>query len=50
QQDIQSEISITPSMLVSNCKSSNQQLPYDIIKSNQLLLEGIIEGGAPLSL
>ncbi|CAG8699076.1 13417_t:CDS:2, partial [Dentiscutata erythropus] len=48
--NIQSEISIMPSMSVSNCESSNQQLPYDIIKSNQLLLEGIIEGGAPLSL
>ncbi|CAG8810708.1 15929_t:CDS:1, partial [Dentiscutata erythropus] len=48
--DSQSEISTTPSMSISNCGRSNQQLPYDINKSNQLLLEGIIEGGASLSL
>ncbi|CAG8794776.1 4960_t:CDS:1, partial [Dentiscutata erythropus] len=47
QQDIQSEISITS---VSNCDNSNQLLLYNTNKSNQLLLEEMIEGGAPLSL
>ncbi|CAG8735991.1 10874_t:CDS:2 [Cetraspora pellucida] len=46
----QSEISTIPSMSISNCDSSNQQLLYDINKSNQLLLESIIKDGAPLSL
>ncbi|CAG8773775.1 10731_t:CDS:2, partial [Racocetra persica] len=53
QQDVLSEILIISSISVSNCSSNNQvsmQLLLDINKSNQLLLKGIIEGGASFSL
>ncbi|CAG8521446.1 15961_t:CDS:2 [Racocetra persica] len=57
QLDISLDKSITPSMSALNCLIASIQanhffsppLPVDINKSNNLLLEAIIEGGAPLS-